>query len=315
MAHADITLFLEEPYGRFGAMNPTGHAAVYFSRVCAETPLILRRCQPDEPGAVISRYHRIGGYDWIAIPLIPYLYAVDQADRVPTEVSAERVASLRDDYRRAHLEAVAPDQSDGSMPEGDWTQLVGEAYDRTIYAFGIETSPEQDDELIRAFNSQANRNRFHLLFSNCADFARKIIDFYYPHAVRRDFSADLGIMTPKQTAKCLMRYGGKHPDLQFSIFTIAQISGTIPRSSAVRGVLESLMKSKKYAVPLTALAVLHPAVGGGLAYALVEESHFDPRRQAGVKDEPSLQPGAVLRDLESKDGEPSATVPRVLSVR
>jgi hypothetical protein len=132
MARADIALLLEEPYGTFGGMNPTGHAAIYLSGVCAETPLSLRRCAAGEQGAVISRYHRIGGYDWIAIPLMPYLYAVEEARQVPASVSPEEVATLRDNYRRAHLSEIVPDESDGGMPGGDWTQLVGEAYDRTI---------------------------------------------------------------------------------------------------------------------------------------------------------------------------------------
>jgi hypothetical protein len=36
---------------------------------------------------------------------------------------------------------------------------------------------------------------------------------------------------------------------------------------AVRGVLESFVKSKKYAVPLVSVAVLHPYFGGSLAFA------------------------------------------------
>ena len=82
-AHADATLLLEEPYGHFGAFTATGHAAVYLSRVCAETPVRLRRCLPGETGAVISRYNKVAGYDWIAIPLTPYLYAVDETDDIP----------------------------------------------------------------------------------------------------------------------------------------------------------------------------------------------------------------------------------------
>ena len=85
-SRADVTLLLEEPYGTFGGMTPTGHAAIFLSRVCAASPLSLRRCRADELGVVISRYHRIGGYDWIAIPVIPYLYAVDQVAQVPREV-------------------------------------------------------------------------------------------------------------------------------------------------------------------------------------------------------------------------------------
>jgi hypothetical protein len=62
-ARADVTLLVEEPYGAFGGMTPTGHAAIYLSRVCADSPLSLRRCNPGEQGVVLSRYHRVGGYD------------------------------------------------------------------------------------------------------------------------------------------------------------------------------------------------------------------------------------------------------------
>ena len=75
---SSATLLLEEPYGKLGFFTATGHAAVYLSGVCAETPLVLRPCAPGELGVVISRYDRVGGYDWVAIPLIPYLYAVER---------------------------------------------------------------------------------------------------------------------------------------------------------------------------------------------------------------------------------------------
>jgi hypothetical protein len=297
VVHADITVLLEEPYGAFGAMNPTGHAAVYFSRICAETPVSLRRCRPGEIGAVISRYHRVGGYDWIAIPLIPYLYSVDNPAEIPSSATPETVAELRDRYRRSHLESVAPDENNGATPRGDWTQLVGEAYERTIYAFRIETTEDQDDALIRALNSRPNRTRFHLLYRNCADFVRQVVNFYYRKAIRRNFTADLGIMTPKQAAKCLMTYDRKRPDLEFSISVISQVPGPIPRSGRVRDVLESLIKSKRYAVPLALLSIVHPGVGGGLAYAWVEGSHFDPRRVAQADDALRLEPEMVASTM------------------
>jgi hypothetical protein len=280
LARASVTLLLEEPFGTFGGMNPTGHAAVYLSHICAASPLAVRRCHQGEQGVVISRYHRVSGFDWIAIPVLPYLYAVDQPDRIPLTVSPENVAVLRDAYRRTNLAQVAPDAEDGSAPEGDWTQLVGAAYDRTIYAFGIETTQHQDDAFIQAFNSGPNQRRFNLLFSNCADFVRQTINFYYPRALRRNFIADMGIMTPKQAAKSLVSYSKQHRDLQFSSFVIPQVPGTVPRSSAVRGVLESLVKSKRYALPLVSVAALHPYLSGSLAFAWLEGSHFDPRRIA-----------------------------------
>src|SRR5579872_1052385 len=100
-ARADVTLLLEEPYGAFGGMTPTGHAAIYLSRVCAATPVLLRRCRPGELGVVISRYHRIDHYDWVAIPLMPYLYAVDRPEEVPGSIDPKAVAALQDHYRRA----------------------------------------------------------------------------------------------------------------------------------------------------------------------------------------------------------------------
>jgi hypothetical protein len=304
-ARANVTLLLEEPYGTFGGMNPTGHAAIYLSRVCTDTGVSLRRCTPDEQGVVISRYHRVSGYDWIAIPLIAYLYAVDRPDRVPDNATIQQVTLLRDNYRREHLERIIPDQRDGRAPPGDWTQLVGESYDRTIYTFGIETSDTQDEALIQAFNAGPNHAQFHLLYRNCADFARQVINFYYPHALGRNFSSDLGIMTPKQAAKRLVLYSKKHPDLQFSSFVIAQVPGAVPRSGAVEGVLESAIKSKKYAFPLAPLAVLHPALVAGFAYAWAERSKFNPRGVETIDE--SLKPKAVVGELQS-NGEPSVAV-------
>jgi hypothetical protein len=296
-ARASVTLFLEEPYGTFGGMNPTGHAAIYLSSICPASPVSLRRCKDGEHGVVISRYHRVGGYDWIAIPLLPYLYAVNQPEDVPLTVSPEDVAALRDSYRRANLEAIVPDAEDGSTPKGDWTQLVGSAYDRTIYAFGVESSPEQDDALIKKLNSRSNKTHFNLFFFNCADFARKTLDLYYPHAIHRSLLNDAGVMTPKQAARSLVSYRKHHKDLQFSILVIPQVEGTVPRSTAVRGVFESLVKSKRYALPLVTVAVLHPYFGGSLAFAWIEGSRFDPRRMVPANS--SSIPAAIEVELQS----------------
>lgn len=297
-ARASVTLLLEEPFGTFGGMNPTGHAAIYLSRVCAASPLSLRRCHEGEQGVMISRYHRVSGYDWLAIPVLPYLYAVDQSDEVPLSVSVKDEAALRDAYRRANLIDVVPNREDGSTPEGDWIQLVGAAYDRTLYAFGIETTEEQDDELIQTFNSRTNEVHFNLFFHNCADFARQTIDFYYPRAIHRSLLADVGIMTPKQAAKSLVKYSKRHRDLQFSSFVIPQVAGTVPRSTPVRGVLESLVRSKRYAVPLVSVAVLHPYFGGSLAFAWLEGADFNPRRIAGAMNS-QAKPSEIAAELEA----------------
>jgi hypothetical protein len=281
LANASATLLLEEPYGKLGFFTATGHAAVYLSGVCAETPLVLRACAPGELGAVISRYDGVGGYDWVAIPLIPYLYAVEKPEDIPLFVDPKMVAFLRDQYRRKHLEAVAPDRTDGGTPGGNWYELVGSAYDRAAYAFEIETSPVQDTAFIREYNSAPNRSHFRTVSHNCADFAKDVINFYYPKALHRSVVADVGITTPKQMAKTLVKYSARHSELEFSRYVIPQVPGSVARSSAVHGVVESFFKSKKYIVPS---AVMSPVFAGCVAavYVGTEAGRFDPARQALV---------------------------------
>src|SRR5208282_6614833 len=114
-AHAQAALLMEEPYGFFGTINPTGHNAIYFERICAETPVKLRRCEPGELGAVIARYQGIDGYDWVAIPLLPYLYSVDNASEVPSHVDRDTVKRLRDRYHEAHLKSLGLNLSPGNF--------------------------------------------------------------------------------------------------------------------------------------------------------------------------------------------------------
>jgi hypothetical protein len=281
LASASATLLLEEPYGKLGFFTATGHAAVYLSGVCAETPLVLRPCQPGETGVVISRYDGIGGHDWIAIPLIPYLYAVDRPEEVPLFADANMTAFLRDRYRRKYLESIAPDSKNGGAPGGNWYELVGSSYDRTIYGFDIETTPEQDAALIRSLNSSPNVSHFHLVSENCADFAKKIINFYYPKSLHRSIVADVGVTTPKQMAKMLIKYSAHHPDLQLSRIVISQVPGSMPRSSTVHGVVDAFFTSKKYIVPS---AVVSPIFAGCVAavYVGTGAEHFDPAHNALV---------------------------------
>ncbi|MGA9981712.1 MAG: hypothetical protein WBQ08_24055, partial [Candidatus Sulfotelmatobacter sp.] len=230
-AGASATLLLEEPYGHLGFFTATGHAAVYLSGVCADTPRVLRACTPGETGIVISRYDGVGGYDWVAIPLIPYLYAVERPEDIPLFADARIVLQLRDRYRRQHLREVAPDAANGGIPGGNWYELVGSSYNRTIYGLEIETKPEQDAALIRTLNSSPNRSHFHLAWRNCADFAKDIINFYHPKALHRSVVADLGITTPKQIAERMIRFSERHPDLQFAKIVMPQIPGSMPRST------------------------------------------------------------------------------------
>jgi hypothetical protein len=281
-AHADITVLLEEPYSYDGALAGTGHTAVYLSRVCADSPVLLRRCEPGERGVVISRYTRIAGYDWIAIPLIPYLYAVDKPEDVPLYADSKLVAFLRDQYRRSHLEGLAPDTPTGETPKGDWYELVGSSYDRTNYGFQIETTPEQDDAFIEWLNSRPNRASYRVVSRNCANFVRDVVNFYYPRAVSRGFITDLLVTTPKHDAKSFVKYTNHHPDILASRVVFPQVPGTIRRSKPVRGVLESVFRAKKYMVPLALVHPVFPIIAGGITSVYMVADRFNPGRNSMV---------------------------------
>lgn len=277
-ASANVAVLLEEPYSYDGALAGTGHAAVYLTRVCAESPVKLRLCEPSERGAVISRYHRVAGYDWIAIPLVPYLYAVEDPDQAPLFADHKLVAFLRDRYRRDHLEAFAPDGPDGDAPKGDWYELVGSSYDRTNYGFEIETTREQDEAFIDWMNSRPNRDKYNFVSSNCADFVREVLNFYYPKSESHGNLADLFVSTPKHAAKSLVRYSHRHGDLEFTRFVIPQVPGTMKRSRRIHGVLESAVRAKY----LVALAVFHPFIAGGVASVYLVGNRFNPAHDAEV---------------------------------
>lgn len=303
-ARASMALLLEQPYGGLGHVNPTGHSAIYLNHVCAATPLELRPCEPGELGVVISRYDGIGHYDWLAIPLLPYLYAVDSPAEIPQRVDKAEEDKLRDAYRRKYLEDVAPDTADGKAPGGNWYELIGSAYDRTTYGFSVATTPEQDAKLIALFNDRKNVERYNGAFRNCADFARVTINRLYPHAVRRNFIADFGLTTPKSVARALTHYAKKHPRTRLQVFVIPQVEGSLPRSHAAEGVTEGLIK--RYSIPLV---VLSPVATAIVFVAYMGHGRFDVPRDAPVLDLRDPAAGAEL--LETAESPPAQYDPAV----
>ncbi len=259
-SRAQAALLMEEPFGFFGFLNPTGHNAVYFERICAETPVKVRRCVPGEFGAVITRYQGIADYDWIATPLFPYLYAVESASEVPSHADRETVNGVRDKYHEAHLLSLGKDVPRGGDVQRGWSQFVGVAYERRIYALRFATTEAQDNALIARMNAGANRSHFNLLYRNCADFNSGILNFYFPHTFLRSILPDAGVTTPRQVTYKLLRYARKHPEMQLTVFEIPQIPGYRRRSRANKSIAESLITSG-YVVPL---AFISPYIAGGV---------------------------------------------------
>jgi hypothetical protein len=259
-SHAQAALLMEEPFGFFGFLNPTGHDAVFFERICAETPVKLRRCAPGELGAVITRYQGIDGYDWIAMPLLPYLYSVESASDVPARVDHETVNRLRDQYHEARLLSLGKDVPRGGDVKRGWSQFVGVAYERRVYAFRFATTEAQDDALIARMNAEANRSRFNLLYRNCADFTGGILNFYFPGTFRRSALPDFGITTPRQITYKLVRYARKRPETELTTLDIPQVPGYRRRSRRNQSVVESLI-TRGYILPF---AFISPYIVGGV---------------------------------------------------
>jgi hypothetical protein len=276
---ADVAVLLEEPYSLDGSLAGTGHSAVYLSNVCADTPTALRRCNPGELGVVLSRYHHLAGYDWAAVPLVAYLYAVDKPENIPLFIDPKLAWYLRNQYRRAHLADIAPDPPSSHPDTQDWYQLVGSAFDRTLYGFQMPTSQEDDDRLIAKFNSGQNKQAYKLVSDNCADFVHDVVTFYYPDSVWRSKLGDLGVMTPKQAAKSFTQFGKRNPQLQLTRFFVPQVPGTVKRSKPVHGLVDGVFHAKKYFLPL---AVFQPFVAGGVATVYYFGGRFDPAKDVAM---------------------------------
>ena len=148
-----------------------------------------------------------------------------------------------------------------------------------IHGFQVESTREQDERFVALVNDRRNVGHFNLLFHNCADFSRVVLDTYFPHAIHRSFVADVGLMTPKQVARSLVKYGKKHPEVQMSAFVIPQVPGSMARSHGVDGVAESLVKSKKYLLPLV---VLSPEFTGGVVVAYLVDGRMKLPKDAKV---------------------------------
>ena len=243
-------------------MMPLGHTAVYLSHVCADGPLHVRMCRKDEAeGVVLARYHAIGRYDWLATPIMDFLYATDTPAEVPAYATPETLWALRQRYRERFLRDVVPDGAEGERDRDgsakhahdleEWWETAGMAYHRRFWAYQVATTQEQDALLVATMNAHGNRHRYHLSGANCADFAAELLNLYYPGSVRRaDRIADYGLMTPKHVVRSLVDYAGSHPDLDLHVWQLPQVPGSLRRSRPVWGGVESALKTKRYLFPL-----------------------------------------------------------------
>lgn len=257
-AYGDVGVVLNESLDTSVArITGSGHSAVYFSRICPETPVKLRLCRASEEGSVISNYTTLGEdvpFEWNAVPLNVYLYGVEDSRDRPIFGSQSIKHALEERYREKYLSGYCASQSCQTSGKAEWREMVGASLSRSIYIFVVNTTVEQDRNFIENFNSLANRNHFNGVTRNCADFARRVINTYFPHAVSPDYINDFGITSPKAIARSFTHYALRHPEAQFRIAHFAQVPGTIKRSKECRAGTEQLYHSKKLLLPMLIFA-------------------------------------------------------------
>ena len=154
--------------------------------------------------------------------------------------------------------------------------MVAATLIRSMYIFVIDTTVEQDRELITQFNWSPNENHFNGITRNCADFTKRVINTYFPHAANTDYINDFGMTSPKAIARSFARYGVRNPESNFRVLHFAQVPGTIKRSRDVRSGTEQLYRSKKLLIPMLIFADYGvPAVAA--SYLLT--GRFSPQRE------------------------------------
>lgn len=258
-AAADAGVVLNESLDTSVArITGSGHSAIYLSRICPDnSPTKMRLCRPGEQGSVLSNYTTLGEdqpYEWNIVPLSIYLYGVEDPRNRPLVSSKEIKSALEERYREKYLTAICTTKNCLTSNGAEWREMVGATLERSMYMFVVKTSVEQDQALIAEFNAAPNVNHFNGLTRNCADFTRRVMNFYFPHAVNPDYINDFLITTPKAAAHSLTRYAAEHPELDMRVLHFTQVPGTIKRSYECRSGTEEIYRSKKFVIPLAVFA-------------------------------------------------------------
>jgi hypothetical protein len=257
-ARADVGVILNESLDTSVArITGSGHSAIYFSRICPESPVKLRLCRPGEQGAVMSNYTTLGedqSFEWNVAPLSVYLYGVEDPANRPLFGTWKIKHALEERYRDNVLAAYCQTKSCRTSNKAEWREMVGATLERSLYMFIVSTTVAQDEAFIAEFNNLPNQNHFNGVTNNCANFTRRVLNTYFPNAAHPDYLNDFGMTSPKAIAHSFSRYGEHHPDAHFYVLHFAQLPGTIKRSSECRSGTEQLYHSKKLLVPMLIFA-------------------------------------------------------------
>ena len=303
--YADVGVLLNESLDtNLARITGSGHSAVYFSRICPESPVKLRLCRPDEQGSVISNYTTLGEdqpFEWNVVSLSTYMYGVEDPQNRPLFGSQKIKHALEERYRANFLAGYCESATCRTSGKAEWREMVGATLSRSIYIFVVETSLEQDGKLIAELNSLPNQNHFNGITRNCAEFSRRIINTYFPHAARADYLNDFGLITPKAIARSFTHYGDRHREAHLRVLHFAQLPGTIKRSTECRSGTEQLYHSKKLLVPMILFAD-HELPFMAASYLLT--GRFNPEHE--LEQHPTARSSDMAQEIREAKSEKDA---------
>ncbi|HEY6945195.1 MAG TPA: hypothetical protein VI431_08640 [Candidatus Acidoferrum sp.] len=266
----------------------------------------LRLCRPDENGSVMSNYINIGEdqrFEWNIVPLNIYLYGVEDPQFRPLFGSYKIKNLLEERYRTKYLAGYCDGPPCSTSSKSEWREMVAATLIRGMYIFVIDTTVEQDEALIAQFNASPNENHFNGVTRNCADFTKRVINTYFPHAAATDYLNGFGMTTPKAIARSFVRYAERNPKLNLRVLHFAQVPGTIKRSSDVRAVTEQLYRSKKLLIPMLIFADYGvPAVAASylLTGRFNPEHEFEKRPGQAENSGYDTRSGKVFEDQQAQ---------------
>ncbi|HET7871306.1 MAG TPA: hypothetical protein VFL42_02270 [Terriglobales bacterium] len=276
---ADVGLILSESIG--GGINGwtgSGHAAIYFSNLCPDTPLKLRACGPGESGSVVSNYVSLGedvGYEWNAVSPEIALYGVENLAQQPLLAWPALRQALQERYRQQYLPEICTGARCTSNPEAEWRDLVATTFVRDSYVFLAKTMMDQDLKVMQWLNSSPNINHYNGFTNNCADFAARVLNAYFPGSARPDHMNDFAITSPKAIAKSFTHYSRAHSALQFRVVRFTQIPGSYRASTDAKKGTEALFTSKRWLFPL----LLRPHELAFFAGSYLLTGRFNPEHE------------------------------------
>lgn len=303
--YADVGLVLSDATSEgMSKWTNAGHSSVYLSNICPASPVKLRLCRADEHGSVLSNYITFGeneDYEWNIVPANIFFYGVENDADQPLYASVKLRSLLQERFRADYLTEVCAGPPCTTSARAHWRDLIGESFVRGMYIFVVNTTLNQDLRLIAQFNSMPNRNRYNGFTFNCADFAMKVINTYFPHAARPDHLNDFGMTSPKAISKSFTHYAARHKQLELRIIRIPQMPGEYKLSKDCRKGSEVAFRSKRWLLPM--LLKSHELVVLATSYFLT--GRFNPQKE--MERHPSLAVAELDKQMELENREHDQT--------